>query len=144
MTRYRKLKWLSLILAGLFVAVALASTQYDFYLFSQSGMVGFYGGCIMVIAGRPSANASLPPIWSFRRARNAILWHPKVIPAGSFSPGTGTIVLVPLWIPTLVALAAAWFFHRKTRVSIAGHCKKCGYNLAGNTSGVCPECGTKA
>ena len=24
-----------------------------------------------------------------------------------------------------------------------GHCQKCGYNLIGNVSGVCPECGTK-
>jgi len=24
-----------------------------------------------------------------------------------------------------------------------GHCKKCGYNLTGNTSGVCSECGLK-
>jgi hypothetical protein len=24
------------------------------------------------------------------------------------------------------------------------HCKKCGYDLTGNTSGVCPECGTQA
>lgn len=23
-----------------------------------------------------------------------------------------------------------------------GHCKQCGYNLTGNTSGICPECGT--
>ena len=23
-----------------------------------------------------------------------------------------------------------------------GHCLKCGYNLTGNVSGVCPECGT--
>ena len=25
----------------------------------------------------------------------------------------------------------------------ANHCLECGYNLEGNTSGVCPECGTK-
>lgn len=24
-----------------------------------------------------------------------------------------------------------------------GHCQKCGYNLTGNISGVCPECGEK-
>ena len=24
-----------------------------------------------------------------------------------------------------------------------GHCQTCGYDLTGNTSGVCPECGTK-
>ena len=24
-----------------------------------------------------------------------------------------------------------------------GHCENCGYNLTGNVSGVCPECGEK-
>ncbi len=24
---------------------------------------------------------------------------------------------------------------------LAGHCQRCGYNLTGNTSGICPECG---
>lgn len=24
----------------------------------------------------------------------------------------------------------------------SGHCRRCGYNLTGNTSGTCPECGT--
>jgi len=24
-----------------------------------------------------------------------------------------------------------------------GHCAQCGYNLTGNVSGICPECGTK-
>ncbi|MCH7592288.1 MAG: hypothetical protein IH989_05880 [Planctomycetes bacterium] len=27
---------------------------------------------------------------------------------------------------------------------MASHCKTCHYNLTGNESGVCPECGTKA
>lgn len=40
----------------------------------------------------------------------------------------------------MAALAAAWFFHRKARVR-PGHCPKCEYNLTGNTTGVCPECG---
>ena len=30
----------------------------------------------------------------------------------------------------------------RTRRTPEGHCISCGYNLAGNTSGVCPECGT--
>jgi len=31
---------------------------------------------------------------------------------------------------------------RGKRYVIAGGCRLCGYNLTGNTSGVCPECGT--
>ena len=51
-------------------------------------------------------------------------------------------VRVPLGLPfciVLVASAALWWLDRR-RIP-AGHCRKCGYNLTGNGSGRCPECG---
>ncbi len=52
-------------------------------------------------------------------------------------------VVVPIWMP-LVAIGAAtaylWWTDR--RPIPPGHCQKCGYNLTGNVSGRCPECGT--
>jgi hypothetical protein len=30
----------------------------------------------------------------------------------------------------------------QVKLSETGHCHECGYNLTGNASGVCPECGT--
>jgi hypothetical protein len=43
---------------------------------------------------------------------------------------------------TVAASAAArhWLLPDKP-VYPSGHCRKCGYNLTGNVSGVCPECG---
>ena len=38
-----------------------------------------------------------------------------------------------------VATAAAWL--RLIQVKQPGHCQQCDYNLTGNESGVCPECG---
>jgi len=61
--------------------------------------------------------------------------------------GTYTILAFPLWLPLLLTLAYPGFvlisrtyrsLHRKSR----GRCRQCGYNLTGNASGVCPECGT--
>jgi hypothetical protein len=51
---------------------------------------------------------------------------------------------VPLW---MVAAAAAvlpvrWLVLFRRRRRPPGSCATCGYNLTGNTSGVCPECGT--
>ncbi len=47
-----------------------------------------------------------------------------------------------LWIPlTLCALVTAWFWLRDWRRIEPGGCSKCGYNLTGNVSGRCPECG---
>jgi len=52
---------------------------------------------------------------------------------------------LPLWLPLLLlaagGLAAAWL--ARCRIP-PGHCAGCGYNLTGNVSGRCPECGRPA
>ena len=58
----------------------------------------------------------------------------------------GTVVYIPLWIPLLaVALLTAILFsyspmRRRVRRK-RGLCAHCGYELTGNVSGQCPECG---
>jgi hypothetical protein len=54
-------------------------------------------------------------------------------------------LIVPLWLPlVLVAAPTAFLWWRDRRRIPPGHCRKCGYDLTGNVSGVCPECGEKA
>ena len=53
-----------------------------------------------------------------------------------------------LWLPLLLtAIPTAWLWHRDRRLfsSPPDHlsCRGCGYDLTGNLSGVCPECGEK-
>jgi len=58
-------------------------------------------------------------------------------------------VLVPLWMPfatfgvypMFVALAFVRHRYRHRQRRRRGQCVKCGYDLQGNTTGVCPECG---
>ena len=40
------------------------------------------------------------------------------------------------------ACVGALIARRGRRVIPAGHCQTCAYDLTGNTSGTCPECGT--
>ena len=48
---------------------------------------------------------------------------------------------LPLWIPfLLVAIPTGILFWRDRRTP-PGHCQRCRYDLTGNTSGICPECG---
>ena len=59
-----------------------------------------------------------------------------------------SIVHVPLWLPLLVFLVfpAVAFIRgplRRWRHRREGFCAECGYNLTGNVSGVCPECGER-
>lgn len=56
-------------------------------------------------------------------------------------------VIIPLWFFAAIfaILPAFWFagfFIRRVR-SRRGCCVACGYSLTGNTSGTCPECGTR-
>ena len=51
-------------------------------------------------------------------------------------------LIIPLWLPMLVLLIPALWMWWMDRVSIEpGHCERCGYDLTGNVSGRCPECG---
>jgi hypothetical protein len=57
------------------------------------------------------------------------------------------LVHVPHWIAaaTFALLPVIWLFVRLTarqRNSGNPNCPTCGYNLTGNLSGTCPECGT--
>ena len=63
--------------------------------------------------------------------------------SGSVSCLSGTDRLVPFWMPFIVILiptAILWWRDRPPR---SGHCE-CGYDLTGNVSGTCPECGRVA
>ena len=49
---------------------------------------------------------------------------------------------VPLWIPlATIAIPTIWLW-RRDRGFPDGHCQRCGYDLTGNVSGKCSECGT--
>ena len=50
----------------------------------------------------------------------------------------------PLLCIGLLVLPAMWMLlgiHARDKARRAGCCHACGYNLTGNVSGVCPECG---
>lgn len=39
-------------------------------------------------------------------------------------------------------ICSVWYYRRGLRkVEYTFHCRKCGYDLTGNRSGACPECG---
>ena len=52
-------------------------------------------------------------------------------------------LILPLWLPFLLVITpTAYLWNRDRRRISPGHCPSCNYNLTGNTSGICPECGT--
>jgi len=51
-------------------------------------------------------------------------------------------LLIPLGWPSMLAmLVTTLLFWHPLRIAKPGYCLRCGYNLSGNASGRCPECG---
>ena len=71
--------------------------------------------------------------------------------ANNRSPGGGyrhLFIKMPLWFPIIVfsiypAIAFIRGPYRRYRRRKKGLCLTCGYNLTGNVSGICPECGVR-
>lgn len=49
---------------------------------------------------------------------------------------------LPLWMPMVVFVSLTILASARLRHLHAVRCVRCGYDLTGNESGVCPECGT--
>jgi hypothetical protein len=73
------------------------------------------------------------------------VWDPLYGPGRVSSTGSIAFVFIPLYC-TVTLLYAMLIAHFITKIRWfqaipAGLCQHCGYNLTGNLSGVCPECG---
>jgi len=64
---------------------------------------------------------------------------PMYGPRGVQVTWRGWVSLAPLLGLLLVLILALWW--AELRPVLPNHCRRCGYNLTGNTTGRCPECG---
>ncbi|GMU81967.1 MAG: hypothetical protein AMXMBFR47_18380 [Planctomycetota bacterium] len=64
----------------------------------------------------------------------------------TLAPGLGySRIDIPLWLPlSLIAIPTLWLWRRDSTGVRPGCCRQCGYDLTGNVSGKCPECGASA
>jgi len=126
--------------------VLLASSRYDISWAWKNGIVGIHQGCFILTVGPPNTPGLSWKPNGLAKVREAVgqvntfIWEPRIV---SHQRNSGGTAMVPFWIPLVFALAAAALFHRFGKPKPPGQCVKCSYNLAGNTSGVCPECGTR-
>ena len=167
-TRVRRIaQWSGLTTCLLTVVMWLFSTQYVLAYDGFDWAVGVEGGRAFCFLANPSG----PPdeiAWArdqlhgyggvrFHRLTSRlgtceslglslpVLVHDQTRPAivGKNLRTSPTRLLVPLWTVLVVLLAATTALGLSgRRAARAGHCQQCGYDLTGNVSGRCPECGT--
>jgi hypothetical protein len=81
----------------------------------------------------------LPAGWS--SGRGASTWGEPRLPLIPHGVGFGLDVL--FWTGIVGAPPALWLGIRTRARRRAGRCRQCAYDLTGNTTGVCPECGNR-
>jgi hypothetical protein len=118
-----------------------------------------------------TARSPEPSDWSYRWSRNRARRHSIRAPTWThtrrsefgieyivldsgmtpfFSERSHSLRVPCSYIALLLSIAPAaslvsWRKRRRDAArTLAGRCMRCGYNLTGNVSGVCPECGTPA
>jgi hypothetical protein len=139
-SRFRRLlKWGGLVLSLLIAAIWVGSSSWTLGCQKANAFVALHRATFV------SSFDSLDTQNSWRLVRlpeRSVVWLPHFVHYRRVGPDYYRIQ-IPLWMLVLLfALPTAFLFWRDRRLIPPGHCKKCSYSLTGNTSGVCPECGT--
>ena len=140
---YRLAVWSGLVTSALLLTLWSFSAYWFLHLvvsLSPLRVVSIRSGCFEYYRCSITS-AVIDPRWSVDRSRIVRLvdWPPRVTRA--LGPPS-VRVQIPLWIPFLIAVAPTGVLWWRAHPFPAGHCQKCGYDLTGNVSGRCPECGS--
>lgn len=133
--------------AWLLVAAATVSSFFRALLW-QSGpydRFGFDSGRVFVVVDYwgsgfelAMAGGAREPGW---RLDHPSPFHREVLWPHRMPYWGGTLISFPIWIPLSLAAFLLWRSWSQSMRNVGGHCR-CGYDLTGNVSGACPECGT--
>lgn len=148
---HRIAKWTGVVVCCLFAVLTMwshfwvVSWRYD-----RTTIGSFMNGTLTVARHAPRSLMYGPgdqfpifqdqvPWWSVdRHSEPYFRWRPWW-----WRSGPRFSLMVPAWTTfLLLGLPTAYLFYLDRR-SPRGHCQSCGYNLTGNESGACPECGNR-
>ncbi len=119
------------LLVTVFSFTAVQHFYIDHYIIGiAGGGIDFYDVIFKVGSIEPSISFTT---WSIR-------WLPEIEnnPSSKFYNCTA---FIPVWMVAPLVFIPTYLLWRKDRRTPKGHCKNCGYNLIGNVSGKCSECG---
>lgn len=120
--------------AGLLVVAFLLSLRWQFGHSGTRLTFGISSGALVWSDNPfPAKGWFWRPNPSFRLGITIVFWMPHVHSLKE--------VTIPIWIPTLIVLTSSVIVRQITVSPRAGVCRRCSYDLTGNVSGRCPECG---
>jgi hypothetical protein len=138
---------LFLVVASILAVIGVSSLIKGVLIGYGSGDICFAGGAILIHVATPPADFSFYLNFDdFASMIKVNPWMPEFTRIyAPFGNGHISQTSVPVWMPTLVLAGLACFFHRrhKRTARSPGICQNCGYDLQGNISGRCPECGVE-
>jgi hypothetical protein len=135
-----------LVLLGTIVCVVIAaawagSLRWWFYYSTDDYLYSLSRGCAHISVNAPDLFRGFAWIGKSSQPEFSGLHVVVLYPYVEWVPGSTSSVSIPLWMPFLaVGIPTAILWRRRGRVWL-GHCRECRYDLTGNVSGVCPECG---
>ncbi len=106
----------------------------------QTHRVALWNRAIWVVVGTGPLDGDYPTSWSFAGVGQSCLLHTRP-PQHSITFVYARCRVLALLLATYPAIAFIRDPLRRYRRRRRGLCITCGYNLTGNVSGVCPECG---
>ncbi len=138
------LAWVAAVVTALVCAAWILSLRRDVGTGRGPWLFGILGGGISVSYWDMSDVKFSRMRWfQFPETPVVYRWLPEVSARDPYGPPRYRFWLyVPLWVPLVVAAVLTLLAWRWKRRTPPGTCRSCGYDLTGNVSGRCPECGT--
>ena len=134
------MKWCAAVLSLIIVVIWWTGFRIGIRVTDRFG-VALWNGSVVSAGGVPAAVDRLWEVFGPSGSGVATYLLPE---AHSFArAGNAGLVILPLWlffVPSAYLFLVFWYSDRRRLPP--GHCQACGYDLIGNTSGRCPECGT--
>ena len=132
------LKWAGLV-ASFLVLIALVASMRWWVSYANGKFWWLFACGAVDCVERPGYREPLN--WSASGwAWSDSLLSAPILPRIHLAPQM--VFVLPLWMPFVLVLLPTVHLWEKDRPKQPGHCQQCGYDLTGNVSRVCPECGT--
>ena len=138
----RFLKWAGLVLCLLIATAWAVSLRWSVYAHGSVVSVTLWEGQIPLLDGWDPfwdgyQRFSLIPVQ--RQGCCGFTWGGRLLVRSDTRSAVGWTA--PLWAVLVVLAIPTAFLWWRDRRPPKDHCQNCGYDLTGNVSGVCPECG---